>query len=461
MVGDHRYQGRATIMATTGKLSRTILASYSLPAIPQAMLLLPIIVYFPPFYAQVVGLSLASLGVIFFIGRMWDGISDPIIGILSDKIPFRWGRRKTWLVIGTPLMMLMTWLLCQPPKGADETFLLVGLIIFYIAYTMLRIPYLSWGTELTTDYKERNKVTGYREVGTMIGIYLSVAAPRLFIPDGETNIANVMYVFTWVACILIPLTNFFAAWKVPDTTRASGPSPEVWSNFKLILKNKLYLRVLTGVGLLYLGTYMYNACMLFIIEQAMGLRGEFLNLMLIEYMVMPLCVPFFVYLAGRIGKHRAICVGAAIEIAALAMLGFTPQGSFFWAGVAYAVIGASFATWYIVPTSMIADCIDYGALKGGDKVSGSYIAFFNLFDKGALAVAALIALPMLQWVGFDAKADNSPETLQWVRIIGLLAPSLIILAAIALFWNYPLNARKHQAVLKAIARRKPREEASA
>lgn len=84
------------------------LVAYSAPAAPIAALGLPIVVYLPPFY-QSLGLSLGVVGAIFMLGRFWDVITDPILGIVSDRVTTRWGRRRHWLVLSVPIYALPPW----------------------------------------------------------------------------------------------------------------------------------------------------------------------------------------------------------------------------------------------------------------------------------------------------------------------------------------------------------------
>lgn len=132
-------------------LSRFELLSYSLPSAPTSMLMMMVIVYLAPFYAAEMGMELAAIGGIFALARIWDAVSDPIVGNLSDKTRTSFGRRKPWIIVGTPLLMGSLYFFLQPPEGIGLNYLIVVAIIFYLSITIVQIPYLSWGAELSRD----------------------------------------------------------------------------------------------------------------------------------------------------------------------------------------------------------------------------------------------------------------------------------------------------------------------
>ena len=175
--------------------SRAALLSYSAPAIPLAMLIMQIIVYIPPLYAIEAGISMAAVGGIFFMARGIDAFVDVWIGNMSDSTRSRWGRRKPWIACGTPALVLMTWLLCAPTHGIDATYLLIVALLFYIALTLVQIPFLSWGAELSRDYSQRTRINGIREGGGMLGTVLATILPLLVLQNSNPSLREIAMVF--------------------------------------------------------------------------------------------------------------------------------------------------------------------------------------------------------------------------------------------------------------------------
>ena len=139
------------------------LFAYSLPGLPVAAMSLPLAVYLPPFYESDVGLGNLAVGIIFGATRFLDVFLDPIMGVLSDRTRTRWGRRKIWMALAVPVMCLASLLVFMPQPGATWPSVVASIFLLFVGYTMLSIAHLAWGSELSSDYHERSKVTASRE----------------------------------------------------------------------------------------------------------------------------------------------------------------------------------------------------------------------------------------------------------------------------------------------------------
>jgi len=158
-------------------LSRTKLGFYGVLTLPFAMINMPVAAYLPPFYTQDLGISLATVGFIVMAARMSDIITDPLIGLLSDRIHFRFGRRRPWIIMGLPIMMLSSYMLFLPVPPVGSLYLLVWIALLYLGWTFMAIPYTAWGAELSDNYHERSRVTAARQVFQVTGMFLAGGIP--------------------------------------------------------------------------------------------------------------------------------------------------------------------------------------------------------------------------------------------------------------------------------------------
>jgi Na+/melibiose symporter-like transporter len=134
------------------RLNKRVLASYSMVALPIGAMAMPIAIYLPPFYSGGLGLSLATVGLIFTLARVWDLITDPVMGVVIDRYGSRWGQYKHWVALAIPLLMLAIYKLFLPnPSDVDALYLGGWLLVLYVGYTMLSISHKSWGSVNVSD----------------------------------------------------------------------------------------------------------------------------------------------------------------------------------------------------------------------------------------------------------------------------------------------------------------------
>lgn len=155
--------------------------AYGVPALPIAAFAVPIYIYIPPFYAQEPGISLAAIGTVLTIARILDALSWPVIGILSDQLNTRWGRRKPWIAISAPFILIAAVMLCIPPSGSGSLYLFAWSTMIYLASSALTLPHSAWGAELSGDYHERSHIVAWREGLTVVGTLIATVIPSFII----------------------------------------------------------------------------------------------------------------------------------------------------------------------------------------------------------------------------------------------------------------------------------------
>ena len=433
---------------------RTSLLAYMLPAVPLAMLGMPLIIYVPPFYAAELGLELAAVGGIFFIARAWDAVTDPLIGFFSDQTRASWGRRKPWIVIGTPLLMVTLYLFLSPPVSVSKTYLFVVALVFYIAWTTVQIPYLSWGAELSRDYAARTRINGYRETGTMIGVILATLLPVLFLREENPALRDILWIYVAFLLILIPLSVFTAAAVTPKTPFVESGRHGLLSTLKLLSENKPYLRLVIGIFFLWLGGSVMNASLIFTFEHILEMpRSAFLKFVLIQYVIGILCLPLWVRFGNRFGRHRALVWGGFGYLAVQPLYLLVAPGDFSQLLLVALVHGPIISVIWVMPPALVADTIEYGMMKGGSDDAAIYMAVYNFIVKVAFAGGVGIALPLLGVLGFQPAGGNDAQALQGLAFVGLFLPGITGLAGALILYNYPINKHRHGVIRRWLARK--------
>ena len=437
---------------TNHRRSAGELLSYGGPAVVIAMLTMSLIVYVPAFYATEVGLSLSSVGIVFLLARSWDAVIDPLIGHLSDQTRSRFGPRKPWILAGTPVLLFATYMLFQPPAGVGSIYLISWIVIFYLAWTMVQIPYLSWGADLSDDYEERSRIVGYREGMMFVGTILATLVPLLIFSDSNPSIRQILRVFVYAAVIVLPVTVLLASRRVPQGPRHSHSSLTIRESVAAVRANRPFFILLFATFLAWLALHIYNATVLLIIEFAMQLpKSEFLRLVFVQFVVGLLTVPFMIRLANKLGKHRVLAASLIAVAVSLPILAIVPPGNFPAAAAVFALLGVTISPTWVLPTAIVADVVDHGRLSGGGDQSGLYMAIYNLGVKLALAASVGIALPLLELGGFDPTSIDGATITTPLIIVGLGLPGLINLPAAWFLWRFPIDKQAQQELQKRLA----------
>jgi len=431
---------------------------YAGPAIVLSMMTFALIVYIPAFYATETGLSLAAVGAAFFAARLWDAFIDPLIGYFCDKTNTRWGRRKPWIAVGVPLLLLTAWWLFVPGSegGKSISYLLVSIFLFYVLWTGVQIPYLSLGAELSSDYAERSRIVGYRESAMFVGTILATAIPVLVFTSGNPSIGQILELFFQMSLIILPITALLLLWKVPEPKPAESHVPTLKETLAALQRNRAFLRLNVAAFLLWLGLHIYNAGVLLVIQHQLKLPTSiFLQLVLVQFAVGLVFNPLLIRLANRWGKHKTLGLAALLVSLSLPLLALMPTGDKTAVMLMFGLLGITISPIWVLPTALVADAVDLGRFKGGGDQSGMYMAIYNLMVKFALALSVGVALPLMQLLGFDPNTGEGSEALVAVT---LLLPAAALVPAAWLLFTYPLDQRRLGVVQRWLARSARRSE---
>ncbi|PCJ71284.1 MAG: MFS transporter [Rhodobiaceae bacterium] len=465
-------------MSSEEKLPRWRVALFSLPAIPISALGLPIVVYLPPFYVADMGLSLTLVGTIFMVARFWDIFTDPVLGILSDRFPSRWGRRRHWIVLSAPILMIASYMLFMPGDplsgmalfswinglwsilGTTTTpdtasYLFGWMVILYIGWTLITISHMSWGAELSQDYDERSVIQGWREFALIFGMFTVLALPAIIEwVQGDAGGRERVAAMGWFILILLPITIFLAVWLVPERAHKTQTQFDVREAWKILLSNRLLQRVLVADLLVGVGPAITGSLYIFFATYVMGLP-QYASLLLLIYFVAGFAgIPAWIKLATVTGKHRTLAYAMIYGALSLPLVLFFPRESFWWLLFGNTAYGIAYGAGSFLLRSVMADVVDYDNLETGEQRTGLYYSLLTMTGKVGAALAIGITYPMLDWIGFVAETGaNSPETLNQLLYIYVGFPAFFMLSAAAVMWKFPLNREQQQLLRSRLALR--------
>jgi len=438
------------------KLPAWRLLLFASPAIPIAALGVPISVFLPQFYAGEMGLGLATVGTIFLICRLWDVVTDPVMGFLSDRFPSRWGRRRHWIVASVPILMLSAYMVFLPTAPVSPYYLAGWMIVLYVGWTMLTISHMSWGAELDPDYNERSRIHGFREASQIAGVpivLVLVAAVQMTLSTPETVDADRVNSIGWFIIVMLPILVAFAVTNTPERDIKLPGTLSVRQMLEPLLRNAPLRRVTladfaSGVSGASLGTLF-----VYIVEYDWKLKEYIPLLLLLYFTAGVIFVPVVVRLARVMGKHRAAVASGAFNASFVSLILFIPDGNIWVAGAMLFFLGVNAGAMNLLYRSIMADIGDLDEIETGERRTGLFYSLLTLTQKTGSAIAVGIVFWLLAFVGFDPMGDNPPEVVDRLSYIFVAIP-LIANASIAfLMWGFPIDEKKQQEMRKILEER--------
>jgi Na+/melibiose symporter-like transporter len=416
-------------------LSAGAIAAYASLGFVTKALTLPLLSYLPPAFAQATGMSLATLGVVFMIARLWDIVMDPVAGFLIDRFDPPLGPRKFWLLVALPLMLATI-----PPLFAPKLFGLGGafglqvsiglLLVFYFGWTLLSVAQYAWPVDLAHDGRARTRLIGWREWAGVLGMIAIVLTPTLMEHAKGAPLQRQVMTMGAFAFVTLPVAVLWAVSALP-TVRGGSRSADVFSAFRLVGRSGPLRGVLAADLLSGAGFAVSSATSFFIFSDVLGLGPRFSTLMFAFFAGMIAGVPLMMALSLRIGARGGFMlamVGAALSVLSL---GLVPHGALLPALAAQIALGVCTGGYQLNLNSLMVGVATRDKDRTGVDASGAHFALLALTNKLGYAFSIGVAYPALQFLGFRAAAPLTGEVRAALLCVGLgLTALLLALAAI-------------------------------
>ena len=441
-----------------------VILGYGNLAFPLAFLGYPLVLFLHPYYAADLGLGLAAVSTVLLVTRIFDFVTDPLIGWMSDHTRSRIGRRRPFVFVGVPVTLLGVWKLFFPEAPVDFWYMLIWNTVMYLGWTMIVIPYGAWGAELSGDYLERSRIMSFRQMFTIVGLIGSAAViwvSQQWLDKAEPG--EVLDTLGSIVLLVLPMCVVLMILLVPEPPRANTVEAQVafaGSIFSMLKVGPFRRLVYMGLAVVAGEASRHSVSYFFIHEILQA--GDRIGFAYTAYFVFGvMAIPLWQWLAKRYGKHRALAIAMANgAITSLATFGLGP-GDFNLFFVLFVVKGLSIGGFAYLPLAMIADVVDVDRAKNRQQRAGMFYAFHAAMDKIGTAFGLFIALQLLNLAGYDPEGLNTTATgLLAVRVEYAVLPGLFFLLATAIIWNYPLTQERHQALRSRLKRRDERERAS-
>ncbi|MCW7473725.1 MFS transporter [Leptospira levettii] len=425
-------------------------------------------IYLLKYYTEIVGLNSSLAGIALSISVIWDAISDPLMGRISDHTITRFGRRRPYIFIGGILLSISVLLLFSPPSISSQlgkfSYLLSVYLLVNTAMTIISVPHIALGGELSFERNERTSVFGWRLFFSNIGMLIGMIVPAAILQSlgdesAKENIITSRTVAGEIVSLVILVSSVitFLVTKGKDTIQSDKTKQlPFFMSFGSVLKNKMFLILLFAFVIATIGRTFNSAIALYYYEYRLGLKESqvVINILLPFFLVLMLSIGFWVWISKRIGKKIPAFFGVfGLGLLTVIVYPLFPYGELRPPLIA-AFFGGIFAGSILIMDSILTDVVDYDEYKTGEKREGLYFGIWKMGVKFSQAFGIALTGFLLDFIGFqNGLTEQSSEVgFRLAMIFGPGVGFFFILGSIV-FLFFPLTDAKHIQVQRILTKR--------
>ena len=420
--------------------------------------------YLLKFYTDQVGLRPDLAGLAVGLAVIWDAVSDPLMGTISDRTKHSIGKRRIYILPGSILAAFSLLTLFYSPESASQAYIFLYLLFNYLllntAITIVAVPHAALGAELTEDTHERTVLFGFRLFLGNIGLLAGTLIPGIFLDQNpETAWGNTSLAIAILLMVSSLITYFTTSGydhaAQPDKYQEKFSLMNHFRSLAEVLKNPFFRPLLAAFLIAYIGVSINSTLALFYYDIRLNLNQNQINMILgVFILVWSLSIAFWVLLSKKKGKKGPAFWGIFL-LGVMTFIAYPlfPPGNPHWP-LAASIAGGILVGAIVLLDSLVADIVDYDHLKSGQKREGLYFGFWKMSIKLSRAIAIALSGILLQWAGYNG-TELSREA-QGERIAFLFGPVVgtFFAAGALIFLAMPLTAEKHAQVQRILIKKK-------
>ncbi len=442
-----------------GRIPRAMLASYSLPMVGVNFAMVLVIAYITKYSIDVLLIAPATVGLIFGFARIWDALTDPLAGYLSDRTVTRFGRRRPWLLAALPPLVLFTWMCWSPPISLEGNALVAWMIVaifgFNTASTMFLVPHQALGAEMSGSGYERTQLFGVRQLTGTIGSILALVfgMGAINAADDPRRVAGLIAWATIAICVVTVPIAVATLRERAEYRGRGGTSP--FASFRDIFRNPHARLLFIMIFIEHMGSGASMVLSPFFMDYVIGIP-EGVGLIFVFYTGAQLvAIPLWVRLSKAIGKKRTWIIGMSVGVVGYVAL-FTLVGAGDLAIMCGVVVltGSASACGTVIGSSILADVIDYDELETGERKEGAYYSGYTLLYKGSSGIMAMLAGFALAQVGFEPNQAQGEDVQFVIRVLMAVVPGVCVLFGAIILTRFRLTEDVHADVQAQLEARK-------
>ena len=436
-------------------------------------------IYFMFFLTDVVGVVPALAGTISFIALVWDAITDPIVGGMSDNYVTPKGRRLPWMKVSIVPLAVSVFLMFAPfniqNTFAQNVYYILVSMAIWLFYTTYLVPYFSMGAEITDDYSERN-ILRFMTMWIAYPLLMLVSSGPMWIWAWEGNrgigdrgawgiTGGVFAVFMLILCTA-GMIMLKGVEKDVIKTALAAKAARIKENFFIIvakcLKIKVFRRIVIWILIYMLGFSMLNTVFVYLMTYNAGMNDVQQAVFWTVYAIIVIVtLPVTTFFCNKYGKKQTMIITmgqAIISSIVFYFVGITSLATMYIFAVSSVIGSSSFFTFYV---GYSYDCIEIDEFMNGTRREGTMSAIATFAQKFGSALAMWVTGFLLQFTGYSgSEAVQTEKALKGILSLGTLYPALLWIIAMLLFLTYPVTIQKFNALCDALANKKVGKEYS-
>lgn len=428
------------------------------------------------------GMDPVWAGLLGGIPRIYDAITDPIMGYISDNTTSKWGRRRPYIFIGaitSGLLFAALWQLhAENSQIYNFWYFMIFSLLFLTGNTIYSTPLIGLGYEMTSDYRERTRLMGFSQTISQFAwmlvpwLWVIIADPDLF-PNQAVAIRS-LSVWVGIACLALGIMPAIFCREINQDALTNRDTitlknlmrnmKGLWRSMKLIFKNVPFVRLCMATFLVFNGFQMVASFSFFIIVYYL-FNGSYENAghwpawfsTISAVFTAFLIIPVVTWMSHVWGKRTAFLVSTAISIIGYILKWWAFDTENIWLMfVPIPLLSFGLGGLFTLMMSMTADVCDLDELMNGmPRKEGTFGAIYWWMVKLGQGLALVLGGLVLKFIGFDGGAAvQSPETIVNLRLADIIIPSLTALFAIVVMWKYDLNEEKAHQIKAELVRRR-------
>lgn len=409
------------------------------------------------FYTDVLEIEASTAGLIIMVALVWEGITDPVIGMLVNRTRSRWGRYRPYLLLGAVPLGLSVVAMFLPlglTGGALVAYCFVTHMIYRTIFTLVNIPYISLSAQMTTDSDKRGQLAAAR---MLFAIACGLLLASLTLPlakafgGGQKGFFLLSILYSLIATAVLFLT--FAV-----TREAAGVGeeehPSVRDMLATLKVNRPFLLLFVATALGATGYTMSGKALVYYLKYWVGSETAVTAGLVTMLGAAALAMIPWMIAAKRTSKRAVWLAGAGLNIVAyLVILVVAPKaGVLLWGTLV--VIGIGNAAFILTFWSMLPDTVEYGEHLTGTRAEGAIFGLIAFSQKVALGIGTGLIGVLLGAIGYVANRPQTADTLHGIVMLYGGGPMLLFAGSIAAIWAYPLDGKTHRAIVREIELRR-------